>query len=159
VLDQWSKVWAAEALPFGTLIEVMPHFDLKLAHNYGAAFSIFADAGGWQQYGLSIFAVLVSLVLLVWLYRIAATEKLLSVALSLILSGALGNAYDRIAYGYVIDFIDWYLSKDGYHWPTFNIADVAIFIGAGLLILEGFVNPESNQKEPNKNPAASTVND
>ncbi len=135
ILDQWSKQWALEALSYN-VIEVMPHFDFKLAFNYGAAFSFLADAGGWQKWGLSAFAIVISVVLLVWMSRLKHTERWLSISLALVLSGAVGNTIDRVNYGYVIDFIDWYVAKNGYHWPTFNIADCAISIGAVMLIIE-----------------------
>jgi signal peptidase II len=139
LLDQFTKLWAVEALAGGNIIEVLPHFDLKLAFNYGAAFSFLANAGGWQQWALSLFAAVVSLVLIIWLSRINAQERWLGIALALVLSGAVGNLIDRLTYGYVIDFIDWYVSKNGYHWPTFNIADCAISIGAVMLLLESFL--------------------
>ncbi len=146
ILDQLTKQWASDALAYGNIIEVMPHFDLKLAHNYGAAFSFLANAGGWQQWALSIFAIIISGVLVVWLSRIKRTERWLGISLALVLSGAIGNVIDRVSYGYVVDFIDWYVSKEGYHWPTFNIADCAISIGAVMLLLEGFFTDKESEK-------------
>jgi signal peptidase II len=139
IADQLTKLWAKEALAYGNVIEVLPHFDFKLAFNYGAAFSFLASAGGWQQWALSVFAIVVSSVLVVWMSRIKAEERWLGISLALVLSGAIGNVIDRLTYGYVIDFIDWYVSKDGYHWPTFNIADCAISIGAVMLLVESFL--------------------
>jgi signal peptidase II len=151
IIDQWTKLWANEALAGGQIIEVMPHFDFRLAYNYGAAFSFLADAGGWQTWALSIFAIVISIVLLVWLSRLKHTERWLSIALALVLSGAIGNVYDRLSYGYVIDFIDWYVSKSGYHWPAFNIADAAISIGAVMLIIESlFFNHDDKNSEQSK---------
>lgn len=147
ILDQMTKQWASDALAYGNVIEVMPHFDLRLAHNYGAAFSFLANAGGWQQWALSIFAIVISIVLVVWLSRIKPSERWLGIALALVLSGAIGNVIDRVAYGYVIDFIDWYVSKEGYHWPTFNIADCAISVGAVMLLLESFFADKDKASE------------
>ena len=146
IIDQVTKQWAVGALANGNTIQVMPHFDFRLAFNYGAAFSFLADAGGWQKWVLSLFAIGVSVVLIVWLSRIKATERWLSISLALVLSGAIGNAYDRIAYGYVIDFIDWFWEKGVSHWPTFNIADTAISIGAAMLIIESlFMNSDESK--------------
>ncbi|NVJ59827.1 MAG: signal peptidase II [Gammaproteobacteria bacterium] len=153
VIDQVTKQWALTALAEGNTIQVMPHFDFRLAFNYGAAFSFLADAGGWQKWGLSIFAVCVSVALIVWLSRIKSTDRWLSISLALVLSGALGNAYDRIAYGYVIDFIDWFWEKGVSHWPTFNIADTAISIGAAMLIIESLFMSQSESSD-SKNSAA-----
>lgn len=153
ILDQVTKIWADNNLgPVygGPIIEVMPHFDLNLAYNYGAAFSFLGDAGGWQRWFFTAIAVAISVVLLVWMYKTPKSQKLANVGMALILSGAIGNLYDRLAYGYVIDFIDWYVSKDGYHWPTFNIADSVILIGVGLLIIDTFKNPD--KKDEKKTP-------
>ncbi len=134
ILDQWTKIWATDVLATGRVIEVMPHFDFRYAVNYGAAFSFLADAGGWQRYGLSIFAVVIGIVLVVWLCRNDRSLKWLNTGLALVIAGAFGNAIDRIQFGYVVDFIDWYAY--GYHWPTFNVADIAISIGAAMLIID-----------------------
>ncbi|WP_425559477.1 signal peptidase II [Kangiella marina] len=145
VLDQVTKIWANTNLApvyGGPVIEVMPHFDLNLAYNYGAAFSFLGDAGGWQRWLFTAIAAGISVALLVWMYKTPKSDKLPNIGMALILSGAIGNLYDRLAYGYVIDFIDWYVSKDGYHWPTFNIADSVILIGVGLLIIDTFKNPD-----------------
>ncbi|WP_144393283.1 signal peptidase II [Pleionea sediminis] len=148
IIDQWTKVWATGALGQGQIIEVMPHFDFRLAHNYGAAFSFLADAGGWQVWALAAFALAVSVGLIVWLYRLKAEYRWLSITLCFILGGALGNVYDRISYGYVIDFIDWYVAKDGYHWPAFNIADSAVFVGAMMLLIDAFfIKTEERNQE------------
>lgn len=145
IADQWTKIWADNALAGGRIIEVLPHFDFRLAYNYGAAFSIFADAGGMQKYFLSIFSILVSIGIMVWLYKLKRQERWLSIALCLVLAGAIGNAIDRVSYGYVVDFIDWYIAKDGYHWPTFNIADAVISAGAVMLIIDSlfFQQPDN----------------
>lgn len=154
ILDQATKIWAdANLAPVygGPIIEVMPHFDLNLAYNYGAAFSFLGDAGGWQRWLFTVIAIGISVALLVWMYKTPKSHKLANIGMALILSGAIGNLYDRLAYGYVIDFIDWYVSKDGYHWPTFNIADSVILIGVGLLIIDTFKNPEPKKDEQKAN--------
>ena len=147
-LDQWTKLWANSELIGGRVIEVTSWFNLILAYNYGAAFSFLADAGGWQKWALSVFAIGVTLVLLVWMYRLKASEKWLSIALAFVVSGAVGNVIDRVNYGYVIDFIDWHYAC--YHWPAFNIADSSILAGAAMLIIDSLFFAEKRESE-NKN--------
>ena len=116
------------------------------AHNYGAAFSFLSDAGGWQRYGFSILAAGVSAVIAVWLARQPTDRWFESLALALILGGALGNLYDRVTLGYVVDFLDFHWS--GHHFPAFNVADSGISVGAVMLIIDGFINSdrEKNSK-------------
>jgi len=135
VVDQWTKGLAAEGLQLFQPVPVMPFFNLTLAYNQGAAFSFLGDASGWQRWLLAAIAMIMSLVITVWLARIPVAERLRPAALALILGGALGNLYDRLALGYVIDFIDWYYHS--WHWPAFNIADSAITVGAILYIATG----------------------
>ena len=137
-LDQVSKWWMVSWLSLYETVVVAPYFNLTMAHNYGAAFSFLADAGGWQKWFFIVLASIVSLVLIVWLAKLKSTAKLEAVSLSLILGGAIGNVIDRIYYGYVIDFLDVYYGS--YHWPAFNIADSAICIGAVLLIIDTFIH-------------------
>lgn len=122
-----------EGLLAGASIEVLPVFNLALGYNRGVSFGMLADVGGWQRWPLVILALAVALWLVVWLARHPvsgeATSKL---ALALIIGGALGNAVDRMAYGHVTDFIQ--LHWRGWAWPTFNLADVAISLGAILLV-------------------------
>jgi len=139
VLDQLTKQWVSKLLVFGEVIPVMPSFNLVLAHNAGAAFSFLAGAGGWQR-GFFIGIAVVAAVVIVHLLRKHHEEKLFSLALALILGGALGNLIDRILLGHVVDFLDFYVQ--GYHWPAFNVADMAITGGAGLLIWDSFKKPE-----------------
>jgi signal peptidase II len=108
-------------------------FNLELTYNKGAAFSFLADASGWQHQFLTAVGVVASL-FIVYLLARHGTQKLFSAALALILGGALGNVIDRIAYGHVIDFLDFHWR--GWHWPAFNLADSAIVCGAGLLIVD-----------------------
>ncbi|HEY7774479.1 MAG TPA: signal peptidase II, partial [Marinagarivorans sp.] len=107
-------------------------FNFTLRYNHGAAFSFLYDAGGWQRWFLAIIAAVMSVVLVVWLSRVAVKKPLESLGLALILGGALGNLYDRLTLGYVVDFIDFYYQQ--YHFPAFNIADCGITCGAALLI-------------------------
>jgi signal peptidase II len=140
VLDQASKWWMVSWLSLYETVAVMPYFNLTMAHNYGAAFSFLAEAGGWQRWFFVGLAVIVSLVLIIWLAKLKPAAKLEAISLSLILGGAIGNVIDRINYGYVVDFLDIYYGS--YHWPAFNIADSAICIGAVLLVIDTFTHQE-----------------
>ena len=120
-------------------------FNLILIYNEGAAFSFLSDAGGWQRWFLIGVSCVVCVFIVVWMYQSISKSKCLLAGLSLILGGALGNLWDRLSLGYVVDFIEVYY-KDLY-WPAFNIADSAITIGAILLILDIFL------KEPSKTPS------
>ena len=136
ILDQASKYWAEHILGWGSRIDILPVFDLSLAHNTGAAFGFLADAGGWQQVFFATLATVVSLALAVAMSRLLSHQRHLAVAYALIISGAIGNLIDRLIYQYVVDFI--HVFYGDYHFPHFNIADSAIFIGAVLLIAEAF---------------------
>jgi signal peptidase II len=140
VLDQASKWWMVSWLSLYETVAVVPYFNLTMAHNYGAAFSFLADAGGWQKWFFIVLASVVSLVLIVWIAKLKPTAKLEAISLSLILGGAIGNVIDRIYYGYVIDFLDVYYGS--FHWPAFNIADSAICIGAVLLIIDTLIHSD-----------------
>ncbi len=145
-LDQWTKHEVVAVFSLYERLEVFPHFNLTLAYNSGAAFSFLADAGGWQRWFFTAIAVGASVMILIWLARLTAAEKLQGVALSLILAGALGNFYDRLVLGHVVDFLDFYWGD--YHFPAFNIADTAITIGAGLILLDMLLGA---RKEPKDN--------
>jgi len=145
ILDQISKHMVVEQMELYQNIEVMPFFNFFYVHNYGAAFSFLSDQSGWQRWFFSIVTILISLGIVFWLTKLKPSQKLLIIALTLVLGGALGNLYDRLVYGYVIDFIDWYVGD--YHWPAFNIADASISLGAVLLILDTFLNPEPDSSE------------
>jgi len=145
ILDQWTKGAVVEAMTLFESRQILPFFNLTYVHNYGAAFSFLHSAGGWQRWFFTVIALGVSIMILWWLKQTPRQQLLLPVAFSFVLGGALGNVYDRIAYGYVIDFLDFYVND--WHWPAFNIADSAIFIGAALLIIDMFVNKEDKTKE------------
>jgi signal peptidase II len=145
VLDQWSKRYMSELLDLCRpglceTIEILPVFKLILLHNSGAAFSFLDDAGGWQRWFLVTVSTVVSAIIGVWLFRIRSTEKLLAVALCIILGGAVGNLIDRVAAGFVVDFL--LVHWDEHYFPAFNVADAAISVGAGCLILDMFLKPK-----------------
>lgn len=139
VADQISKTIMVNWLDLYQSVPVLPFFNLTLAHNPGAAFSFLAGAGGWQRWFFIILAVVICTVLVIWMKRLAQTAKLEAISLAMIIGGATGNVIDRLIYGYVIDFLDVYAGS--YHWPAFNIADSAIFIGAVFLIIDSFRKP------------------
>jgi signal peptidase II len=136
VLDQLTKGLAEHYLQYGAPVPLTPWFNLTLQYNSGAAFSFLSDAGGWQRYFFSIVAAVISLVLVVWLYRLPRGQHLLALALALILGGAIGNLWDRLVLGHVIDFIS--VHYGGYYFPAFNLADSAITVGAVCMILDSF---------------------
>jgi signal peptidase II len=115
---------------------IMPFFKLTYVRNTGAAFSFLSEAGGWQRWFFAGLALMISIVIAVWLTRLKKHETLLAVALALVLGGAAGNLIDRLAYGYVIDFLDVYY--ESWHWPAFNVADSAITLGVMLMLAESF---------------------
>jgi len=135
-LDQLTKYWISSSFSYGESVHVLDIFNLVLVHNTGAAFSFLSDAGGMQRWLFSIIAIVAS-VWIFWLLRKHQQQKLFSLSLSLILGGALGNLIDRVAYGYVVDFLDFHWNT--YHFAAFNVADSAITCGAILLIIEGFM--------------------
>ncbi len=138
VLDQATKFYFEGALTLYQRIEVIPdYFSWTLAYNTGAAFSFLADHSGWQRWLFAAIAIGVSAVLVVWLKRLKPDETWLAVALSLVLGGALGNLYDRMVLGHVVDFIlvHW---QNRWYFPAFNIADSAITVGAIMLALDMF---------------------
>jgi len=134
--DHASKSAISAGLSMGEVRGVTPFFNLVLAHNRGAAFSFLSDAGGWQRALFIGIAVVATAIIVVMLAR-HSSERLFSAGLALILGGALGNLWDRIALGYVVDFLDFHAF--GWHFWAFNLADSAITVGAGLLILDGLL--------------------
>jgi signal peptidase II len=137
LLDQWTKGLASARLEYARPLEVLPVLNFTLHHNPGAAFSFLNDAGGWQRWFFSAIAFVVSLVLCVWLSRLKPQEWLLGLSLAMILGGAVGNLWDRLALGYVVDFIS--VHYHGSYFPTFNVADSAISVGAALMIVDGIL--------------------
>ena len=136
LLDQGTKLAIDSSMKLYQSIPILPFFKLTYVHNTGAAFSFLSEAGGWQRWFFAGLALAISCVIAVWLARLKQHETLLAVALALVLGGAIGNLIDRLAYGYVIDFLDVYYQT--WHWPAFNIADSAITLGVILMLLESF---------------------
>lgn len=134
-LDQWTKAIATGALGYGVPEAFLPHWNWTLVHNYGGAFSFLSKHPGWQRWFFLIVASAITLALLEWLRRSPPRRWLPCLPLALLIGGAIGNLIDRIQLGYVIDFIDWHWSQEGWHWPAFNLADSAISCGIVLLIL------------------------
>ncbi len=143
LLDQYTKTLATESLVYARPVEVFSWFNLTLQHNTGAAFSFLSDAGGWQRWFFTVVAVVISGVLTVWLFMAPRAHWLLGLSLSLILGGAVGNVWDRVALGYVVDFIS--VHYQGWYFPAFNIADSAITVGAVCMLLDSFFNRHSEQ--------------
>ena len=133
LLDQATKLAIERVFDYGDVHPITSFFNLVLTYNKGAAFSFLAGASGWQKHFLTTIGIVASLFILYLLAR-HGTQKLFSLALALILGGAVGNVIDRIAHGHVIDFLDFHWR--GWHWPAFNVADSAIVCGAALLILD-----------------------
>ena len=133
IADQFTKVLILGYYQLGDATYVTSFFNVVRVHNSGAAFSFLANAGGWQRWfftGIGIAAT----IFIVWMLRAHAGQKLFSFALSCILGGAVGNVVDRMMHGYVVDFLDFHYA--GWHFPSFNIADAAITVGAICLILD-----------------------
>ncbi len=151
VLDQFTKYLVLRNMDLFESINLLPFLSLTLLHNTGAAFSLLADASGWQRWFFIILGVSVSGGILWWLRRLPETgQRLLSISLALILGGALGNVIDRTLHGHVIDFIQFFLGS--WSWPAFNIADSAISIGAVLLIYDGFLGSGKENADSKSTP-------
>lgn len=133
-LDLGTKALMSSVLSYGQPVEVLPFFNLTLLHNTGAAFSFLAGHPGWQRWFFAIIAVGASIGLTVWMSRLKADERLLAASLALIIGGALGNLYDRLVHGYVVDFLSFHVA--GWYYPAFNVADIGITMGAIGLIWE-----------------------
>ncbi|HEC19706.1 MAG TPA: lipoprotein signal peptidase [Gammaproteobacteria bacterium] len=144
-LDLWTKALASEHLAMHEPVPVFPGFNLTLMHNEGAAFSFLSSAGGWQRWFFTIIAIVVSVVIVGWLARLKPGQRWLALALALILGGALGNLWDRLTLGYVVDFIQVYYQK--WYWPAFNIADSAITVGAVMLVLDSLFGRHGERRE------------
>ncbi len=139
-LDLYTKHLVLQAFAFGEHLYITSFFDLVRYHNEGAAFSFLAGAGGWQRIFFSAIAIVASVVI-VYLLRKHKAEKLFCFALALVLGGALGNLYDRLTLGYVVDFLLFHYQ--GWYWPAFNVADSAISCGVVLLLIDSFKKPRT----------------
>lgn len=161
LIDQITKRIAEQSLQFAERVPALPMFNFRLVYNEGAAFSFLSEAGGWQRWFFVVLAAAVCIYLINWLRKIDTKERLLGLSLSFILSGALGNLIDRSLYGKVTDFIDFYyrsvsheciyfffyLPENTCHWPTFNIADILISVGAALLFIQMIFEKEKNETD------------
>jgi signal peptidase II len=137
-LDQLTKFLIERHLAVFESVTVLPVLEITRLHNTGAAFSFLADEAGWQRWLFTTLAIIVSIVLALWLRRIDAQARVLATAVALILGGAIGNVIDRVRLGHVIDFI--YAHWDRHYFPAFNVADSAICVGAGLLLLDTWLS-------------------
>lgn len=136
IFDQWTKVLANTQLVYGEREVITSFFNITLRYNYGVAFSIFDDIDGGQRWPLAGLAFAVSVGIIVWIFKIGKKPNFEVIGLALVLGGAIGNLYDRVVLGYVVDFIEVHYME--YYWPAFNIADSSICVGAGLLLYDGF---------------------
>jgi signal peptidase II len=146
VFDQITKAMVMRSIPLYDTVEVLPILKFTHLYNPGAAFSMLANASGWQRWFFIALGIVMSIVLMIWLRRIRTSEQtVLAVGLSLILGGALGNVIDRVWLGHVVDFImvHW---NDAVFWP-FNVADAAISIGAGCLLLDMLLEGKRERKK------------
>ena len=144
IVDQLTKYWTVQALDLYQSYPVLSFFNFTYARNYGAAFSFLDDSTlEWQKYLFSGIAVVVSLYLIYLLKKTSYLKRCRNIAFALIVAGAIGNVTDRLIFGFVIDFLDFDLGF--YRWPTFNVADISIFIGAALIILESFLAKEDDK--------------
>lgn len=133
LLDQIVKLWIVQSLSYAQRIPVLPFFDITLLFNTGAAFSFLANGGGAQRWLFTGLALAAAVFIVGWLYR-NPRQPVLCAALASIMGGALGNAADRLMHGHVVDFLLFYWHD--WYFPAFNVADIAITCGAGLLILD-----------------------
>ena len=136
IADQLTKMMVLGSLKLYESIEITSFLSLTHVHNYGAAFSFLADEDGWQQYFLVSISAIASIAIILWMSKTSTNQPYKLIALSLILSGAIGNLIDRAVFGFVIDFIN--LHYQDFYWPVFNVADTAITLGVILLLLVDF---------------------
>ena len=148
LLDLLTKYIVVQKFDLYESINVLPVFNLTYVRNYGAAFSFLADHDGWQKYFFILLAMGISLMLTYFMKKNRADQTLQNAAYALIIGGALANMVDRAYNGFVVDFFDFYW--DIYHYPVFNVADIAICIGAGLLALDAFKGDKNKQKSGQK---------
>ena len=137
-LDLYTKFLIEQAFSHGERLTITPFFQLVRFHNEGAAFSFLANAGGWQKWFFTAVSI-IAIVVITYLIVKHTTQKLFCWGLALVLAGAIGNLYDRVTLGYVVDFLYFHI-KDLY-WPAFNVADSAICVGVALLLWDSFKRP------------------
>jgi signal peptidase II len=139
-LDLYTKHVIQAAFVYGEQLKITSFFDLVHYHNEGAAFGFLNDAGGWQKWFFTAISAVAAIVI-TYLIKKNSTQKLFCLGLALVLGGALGNLYDRITLGYVVDFLNFHLGN--HYWPAFNVADSAISVGVTLLLLDSFIKPKT----------------
>lgn len=135
VLDLYTKHLVQNAFEYGEHLTVTSFFDLVRFHNEGAAFSFLSSAGGWQKWVFTAIAA-IAVIVITYLIRKNPTQKLFCIGLALVLGGAIGNLYDRLTLGYVVDFLYFHINE--YYWPAFNVADSAISVGVAILLWDSF---------------------
>ena len=136
VFDQATKWIVDHSMQVYQTIELLPFFQLTYLRNQGAAFSFLSEAGGWQRWFFVALSVVFSLGIAYWLSRMPSARRWEAAAWALVLGGAVGNLIDRVIFGYVIDFLDVFYGS--WHWPAFNVADSAITVGIGMLLIDSF---------------------
>lgn len=143
VSDQWTKTLVEQSFYLHERLVVLPFFNITLAYNPGAAFSFLAQAGGWQRWFFAGIALLASVFIVSWMLRKQESRWVLA-GLTLVLGGALGNLWDRLVLGHVVDFLDFHWA--GWHFPAFNLADTAITLGVACLLLDMIINKETSRE-------------
>ncbi|SES64478.1 signal peptidase II [Thorsellia anophelis] len=152
VLDLTSKFYVLHNFMLGESVPVMPFLNFAYAQNTGAAFGFLSEHSGWQRWFFTLIAVSISSILVYFMRKTPSNHKMINIGYAMVIGGALGNLFDRLVHGFVIDFIDFYIGN--WHFATFNIADIAICVGAGLILLDGlFVHKPSQNKNNEANNA------
>lgn len=142
IIDRWTKTLALQYLVLYVEHPVTRFLNFTLGYNTGSAFGFLNNSSGWEVPAFGVIAAVVSIFIIVWLARLSVRQRWMSVALSLILGGALGNLWDRVSYQHVVDFIQLHISR--WYFATFNVADSAICVGAFMLFLEMFFHSKKN---------------
>jgi signal peptidase II len=142
IIDQVTKSWIVASFAYLETYRLLPILQITHVYNYGAAFSFLGDQSGWQRWFFAGISAVASIVLTTWIVRTPTQKKLLLTALALILGGAIGNLIDRITLGYVVDFISAHYQD--HYFPAFNVADSAITVGAAILFIDMWLEPNNN---------------
>ena len=143
-LDLYTKHLILGAFSYGEQLEITSFFDLVRYHNEGAAFGFLNDAGGWQKWFFTAISV-IAVIVITYLIKKHSEQKLFCFGLALVLGGAIGNLYDRITLGYVVDFLNFHINN--HYWPAFNVADSAICVGVGLLLWDSFKSDKPHHRD------------
>ena len=144
IVDLYTKHLIQNAFVYGEHLTINSFFDLVRYHNEGAAFSFLSDAGGWQKWFFAAISV-IAVIVITYLIKKHSEQKLFCFGLALVLGGAIGNLYDRITLGYVVDFLNFHINN--HYWPAFNIADSAICVGVAMLLWDSFKNDKPQNKD------------